>query len=314
MKRKLSLLLISLFWVFQAKSQALVNPAKLTESSLNFMVSSDMGRRGVSEQKNVAVLMGKEADLNPISLIAVAGDPIHDDGVKSTTDTEWKEKFEKIYTAPSLMKIPWYVVSGNHEYHGSVQAILDYSKISDRWKAPARYYSIEKTIDKEGNKCLLMFIDTAPIIDKYRNSTEYSDAGKQDIEKELKWMDSTLVNSKDKWKIVIGHHPVYADTEKEETERTDMQKRVGVILENRKADVYICGHIHNFQHIKPVGKSVNYIVNASACEARKVNKTDGTLFCKDDPGFTVCSVTAETFSFSFINNKGETVYNHTLKK
>ena len=314
MKRIFSLLLILFVWSYQVNSQALVNPAKLTESSLNFMVANDMGRRGVSEQKNVAVLMGKEADLNPISFVAVAGDPIHDDGVKSTTDSEWKDKFENIYTATSLMKIPWYVVSGNHEYHGSVQAILDYSKVSNRWKAPARYYSIEKTIDKEGNKCLLVFIDTAPLIDKYRNSTEYSDAGKQDIEKELKWIDSTLVTSKYKWKIVIGHHPVYADTDKEEAERTDMQKRVGVILENRKVDVYICGHIHNFQHIKPEGKSVNYIVNSSASESRKVNKISGTLFCNPDPGFTVCSVTATNFTFSFINHKGETVYNYVIKK
>jgi DNA repair exonuclease SbcCD nuclease subunit len=314
MKKISSLFLILFLWVYQVSSQVLINPEKLPESSLNFIVASDMGRRGVSEQKNIAVLMGKEADFNSISFVAVAGDPIHDDGVKSTVDSEWKNKFENIYTASSLMKIPWYVVSGNHEYHGRVQAILDYTKISGRWKAPARYYSIEKTIDKQGTKCLLVFIDTAPLIEKYRTDTSYSDAGKQDIEKELNWIDSTLTFSKARWKIVIGHHPVYAETEKDESERTEMQERLGTILENRKADAYICGHIHNFQHIKPEGKSVNYIVNSSASVSRKVNKIKGTLFCNPDPGFTVCSVTVASFSFSFINNKGETVNNYTLKK
>jgi UDP-2,3-diacylglucosamine pyrophosphatase LpxH len=314
MKRILSVFLTLLLWVSLLNAQLLVNPVKLPESALNFMVASDMGRRGNSEQKNIAALMGKEADYCRISFVAVAGDPIHDDGVKSTSDTEWKDKFENIYTAPSLMNIPWYVVSGNHEYHGSIQAILDYSKLSKRWKAPARYYSIEKTLDAEGNKCLLVFIDTAPLIDKYRSDSSYSDAGKQDMEKQLKWIDSTLIYSNDRWKIVIGHHPVYADTEKEETERTDMQKRVGTIIENRKADAYICGHIHNFQHIKPEGKSVNYIVNSSASESRKVNKTNGTLFCNPDPGFTVCSVTGENFTFLFINQKGETVYKYILTK
>lgn len=313
MKKIFSFFLILFLWVSQVSSQVLINPEKLPESSLNFIVASDMGRRGVSEQKNIAALMGKEADFNAIGFIAVAGDPIHDDGVKSTSDSEWKDKFENIYTASSLM-IPWYVVSGNHEYHGSVQAIIDYSKISDRWKAPARYYTVEKVIDKEGNKCLLVFIDTPPLIDKYRNAKDYSDAGKQNLEKELKWIDSTLYVSKDRWKIVIGHHPVYADTDKEESERSDMQKRLGTILENRKADAYICGHIHNFQHIKPEGKSVNYIVNSSASESRKVNKISGTLFCNPDPGFTVCSVTRDNFTFSFINHKGETVYNYILKK
>jgi DNA repair exonuclease SbcCD nuclease subunit len=314
MKRILSIYLALLLWASIVNCQELIKPIKLPENALNFMVANDMGRRGVSEQKNVATLMGKEADYNKLSFIAVAGDPIHDNGVNSTTDPEWKDKFENIYTASSLLNIPWYVVSGNHEYRGSVQAILDYSKKSNRWNAPARFYSLERTIDKDGNKCLLVFIDTAPLIDKYRTGNGYSDARKQDLEKELKWIDSTLANSKDRWKVVIGHHPVYADTEKAEAERTDMQKRVGVILENRKADLYICGHIHNFQHIKPEGKSVNYVVNASACEARKVNITNGTLFCKADPGFTVCSVTRDNFSFYFINNKGETVYNYTLTK
>jgi len=213
------------------------------------------------------------------------------------------------------MNIPWYVVSGNHEYHGSVQAILDYSKLSERWKASARYYSIERTIGAgKKNKCLFVFIDTAPIIDKYRTDGSYSDAGKQDLEKELKWIDSTLISSNDRWKIVIGHHPVYADTEKAEVERLDMQKRVGTIIENRKADVYICGHIHNFQHIKPEGKMVNYIVNSSASQSRNVNRTDGTLFCNPNPGFTLCSVTKKNFTFSFIDHQGETIYRYILKK
>ncbi len=314
MKQILSIFLLLFLLVSSVNAQVLINPEKLPANALNFMVASDMGRRGVSEQKNIATFMGEEAKLNSVNFVAVAGDPIHDNGVKSTDDSEWKDKFENIYTASSLMNIPWYVVSGNHEYHGSIQAILDYSKLSGRWKAPARYYSIEKTIGTGKNKCLFVFIDTAPLIDKYRTEGSYSDAGKQDIEKQLKWIDSTLVSSNDRWKIVIGHHPVYADTEKEESERTDMQKRVGMIIENRKADVYICGHIHNFQHIKPEGKRVNYIVNSSASQSRNVNKTDGTLFCNPDPGFTLCSVTKKNFSFSFINHKGETIYKYILRK
>jgi len=314
MKKMFSVFLTLFLLVTSVNAQVLINPEKLPANAINFMVASDMGRRGVSEQKNIATLMGKEAEFNRIDFVAIAGDPIHDNGVKSTEDSEWKDKFENVYTASSLMNIPWYVVSGNHEYHGSVQAILDYSKLSDRWKAPARYYSIEKSIGEGKNNCLLVFLDTAPLIDKYRSDGSYSDAGKQDLEKQLKWLDSTLVSSTDRWKIVIGHHPVYADTEKSEAERTDMQKRVGTILENRKADVYICGHIHNFQHLKSEGKSVNYIVNSSASQSRKVNKIDGTLFCNPNPGFTLCSATMKNFTFSFIDHTGESIYKYVIKK
>ena len=287
--------------------------SKHQSENFSFIVSSDMGRRGVSEQQNIADLMGRQVTASHIDFIAVAGDPIHDEGVKSITDNEWKFKFENVYTAESLQKIPFYVVSGNHEYQGSVQAILDYSSISERWNAPARYFSIERPVGKRGQKALIVFIDTAPLIDKYRQG-EYSDAGEQSIERQLYWLDSTLVASNDRWKIVIGHHPVYAYTDKEASERTDMQERVGKILENCGADFYVSGHIHNFQYIKPEGTKVNYIVNSSASQSRVVEPVEGTIFCNGDPGFSLFSVSADSVKFSFINHTGETVYHNTVVK
>lgn len=304
---------LMLLWVFSLNAQLLVNPEKLPRHALNFMVVSDMGKSGASSQKNVSCVMGELAQLNNIAFIAVAGDPIHDNGVKSTDDPEWESKFENIYTAPSLQKIPWYVVSGNHEYHGNVQAILDYSKQSARWKAPSRYYAVKKKIGNSG-ECLLLFIDTAPLIDKYRENERYSDAGKQNIERELNWIDSTLAFSTDRWKIVIGHHPVFADTDKQESERSDMQRRVEPILEKRKTDLYICGHVHDFQYIKPEEKRVSYIVNSSAAVGRPASPIKGTLFCSSNPGITLCSITRGKFTFYFYNHKGEIIYKGTIKK
>jgi predicted phosphodiesterase len=132
------------------------------------------------------------------------------------------------------------------------------------------------------------------------------------MEQQLRWIDSVLVVSNDRWKIVIGHHPVYADTQKEEGERTDMQQRVGKILENRNADIYICGHIHNFQHIRPENCHVNYVVNSSASNSRPVNPIEGTVFCNPDPGFSVFTVSSDSVRFLFINHMGDTVYEHTI--
>ena len=285
-----------------------------SQNELNFLVASDMGRRGVSEQQNIANHIGRSAQGNTLHFVAVAGDPIHDDGVQSVTDPEWKCKFEDVYTAESLQRLPFYVVSGNHEYRGCVQAILDYSGISERWHAPARYYTLERSIGKEGQKALLVFIDTTPLIDKYREGSQYSDAGAQDMERQLFWLDSVLVASGGRWNIVIGHHPVYADTDKPEYERTDMQERVGAILENRGADLYISGHIHNFQHIKPQGSNVHYVVNSSASQSRVVAPIEGTIFCNADPGYSLFKVSADTLRFFFINHRGETVYEQTITK
>jgi 3',5'-cyclic AMP phosphodiesterase CpdA len=117
-----------------------------------------------------------------------------------------------------------------------------------------------------------------------------------------------------KWKIVIGHHPVYAYTEKGESERTDMQQQLGVLLEKYGANAYICGHIHSFQHLKPKGKKVHYFVNSSAAQARPVEKIEASLFCISDPGFTACSFNKRKSTFYFINHKGECVYSYVIKK
>ena len=70
----------------------------------------------------------------------------------------------------------------------------------------------------------VVWIDTAPLIDKYRNEKEtYPDACKQDYQQQLAWIDSVLTSAKEDWIIVAGHHPIYAETPKDESERLDMQ-------------------------------------------------------------------------------------------
>jgi DNA repair exonuclease SbcCD nuclease subunit len=287
---------------------------KLPDANLNVMVANDMGKRGVSEQQNIAGLLGEVAGQNNIAFLAVAGDPIHDEGVQSVDDNEWNLKIENIYTAPSLYAIPWYVISGNHEYHGNVQAILDYSKKSKRWNAPARYFSITRPIGDSGKECLFVFVDTSPLIDKYRNDNEYSDAGQQDMAAQLAWARQTLEASDAHWKIVIGHHPVYAYTKKTDSERTDIQARLRPVLEDSDVAFYICGHIHNFQHIRPEGATVNYIVNSSASKAREVQPVDGTLFCSPDPGFSVLSISTDRIEYYMENHEGNVIYHYSEKK
>jgi len=289
------------------------SPPKYHNESFTFIVASDMGRHGKSEQQNIAEIMGRFAEQNKVDFMVVAGDPIHDDGVKNIDDDEWKLKIENVYTTQSLHAIPWYVVSGNHEYEGSVQAILDYSNVSERWNAPARYFSMEQLIGASGQKALLVFIDTPPLIDKYRNDRKYSDAGEQNMERQLQWIEETLASSNARWKIVIGHHPVYADTKKEANERTDMQERLNPILVKNDADIYICGHIHNFQHIQPQGSKIHYVVNSSASQSRPLEKNQEMLFGNPDPGFSVFSVSADSIKFYMVNHTGETVYNYVIK-
>ncbi len=66
--------------------------------------------------------------------------------------------------------VNWYPVCGNHEYRGNTQAVIDYSDISRRWKMPARYYF--KVFEDGGTSVGVVFIDTTPLIDKYRKKSD----------------------------------------------------------------------------------------------------------------------------------------------
>jgi hypothetical protein len=283
----------------------------LPESAVNFIVANDLGRNGYYQQKPIAQLMGYTAEHIDIAMIAAAGDIHHFEGVASVADPLWMTNYELIYDHPELM-IEWNAICGNHEYRGNTQAILDYSHISRRWNVPQRYYTQVLQSD-DGVSCRLLFIDTTPLIDKYRNdSITYPDAHKQDDNAQLRWIDSTLAHAAEKWKIVIGHHPAYAYTKKEDAERADIQARLSPILEKHKVNIYFCGHIHNFQHIRLDSSSVNYVVNSAGSLSRPAKETEGTLFCSGDPGFTLCSIDATAIRFFFINHKGEIVYSYTI--
>lgn len=295
------------------QKKAEVRTPEVSENATNFIIANDLGRNGHYEQKTIAAQMGNLAESIDIELIAAAGDVHHFEGVASVNDPLWMTNYELIYDHPELM-IDWFAVAGNHEYRGNTQAVLDYSKVSRRWNAPEKYYTqVIKTGDNTA--CRLVFIDSSPLISKYRkDSLKYPDACKQDAAKQLAWIDSVLTNAPEKWKIVIGHHPVYANTPKEESERADMQACLAPILEKSGTDIYFCGHIHNFQHIKPKNSSVEYVVNSSGSLARKVKTTEDTRFCSPEAGFTLCSLTDNELSFFFINGKGEEIYSYKITK
>lgn len=276
------------------------------DGDVKLMIGNDLGRNGYYEQKPIAELMGKVAEaIGPDAILAL-GDIHHYLGVGSVNDPLWNTNYELIYSHPEL-QVEWCPILGNHEYRGNTQAVIDYSGISRRWMMPSRYYT--RIFDNDGTRVKVIFIDTTPIIDKYHSNTaEYPDANRQDVDAQLRWLDNEL-NREDNadWTIVAGHHPVYAQTPKQSSEREDMQRKVDPILRRHKVDMYICGHIHNFQHIRKNG--IDYVVNTSGSLSRPdVTATDGTVFCSGVSGFSVLTATKKDLKFSLIDSNGNVVH------
>lgn len=286
---------------------------KLLRGDISFYLANDLGRNGYYDQKVIAETMGRMADAVDPECVIAPGDIHHFNGVASVNDPLWMTNFELIYSHPDLM-IDWFATLGNHEYRGNTQAVLDYGKVSRRWMMPARYYT--KVFEDNGTTVRIVFLDTTPLIDKYRKKTQkYPDACKQPIEPELTWLDNTLKNAHEDWVIVVGHHPIYAYTTKINTERQDMQKRVLPILHKyNNVAIYACGHIHNFQHIKMKGDNIDYVVNTSASLSRNVKPTKGTVFCSSLDGFSVIAATKKQLNLYMLDKDGKILHTVTKNK
>lgn len=284
---------------------------KELKSNVNLYLVSDMGRNGYYDQKTVAQLMGTMAETIKPECVVAAGDIHHFNGVASVSDPLWTSNYERIYTHPELM-LDWFPILGNHEYRGNTKAVLDYGQVSRRWMMPARYYS--KMMEKKNTTVRIVFIDTTPLINKYRTDSDtYPDACKQDEQKQLEWLDQTLRNAKEDWVVVVGHHPIYAETPKSIDERTDMQRKVMPILHKyNNVSMYVCGHIHDFQHIRMKGDSIDYVVNTSAAQARKAHSIEGTVFCASEPGFSIITANKKQLNLHMIDKKGNVI--HTVTK
>lgn len=305
--------LLALTTLFTLGSLHAQTPAdwKQMEADLTFYMVNDNGRNGYYDQKPIAELMGVMGETVKPECVVAVGDVHHFNGVASVTDPLWTTNFEQVYSHPELM-LDWFPVLGNHEYRGNTQACLDYSRVSRRWVMPARYYS--KVLENNSVTVRIVMLDTSPMIDKYRNShTTYPDAAQQDYQAQLVWLDSVLTNAKEDWVICFGHHPIYAETPKNQSERTDMQHRLLPVLQKHKnVAIYACGHIHNFQHIKMENDSIDYVVNSSASLARKVSPVEGTVFCSPESGFSVLAASKTSLAMYFVNKDGKVI--HTVTK
>ena len=109
--------------------------------------------------------------------------------------------------------------------------------------------------------------------------------------------------------MVVGHHPIYAETSKDESERLDMQNTLDKVLRKHKqVAMYLCGHIHNFQHIRVPGSPIDYVVNSSASLSRKVKPIEGTKFCSPEAGFSVIAADKNELCLHMVDKTGKVLY------
>jgi tartrate-resistant acid phosphatase type 5 len=277
---------------------------KTYKKALNFFVISDWGWSGGKDQQLVADGMTKQSELIDPQFIVSCGDNFQVAGVASTQDPLWTNNFENVYKNIAL-QIDWYPVLGNHDYKGNTQAEIDYSKISRRWHMSDHYYSFVRKIN-DSISAKFIFLDTPPLVEEYHKKGGYPDVEKQDTAQQMKWLANELA-SKEQWKLVFGHHPVYSAS-KTHGNTKEMIQRVKPLLEKYNAQFYFCGHDHDFQHLREKGKKVDYIVTGTGGEPRPSSMNELSLFSNSTPGFSEVTFHADSIRVVFMGANGLSQY------
>ncbi|KQM76990.1 acid phosphatase [Pedobacter sp. Leaf216] len=325
--RKHLLLFILLFnYCFSQAQVLLKTPSEATPptkiltkeaSSLNFIAMGDWGRNGADHQKQVAQQMGVTAADVKAQFIISTGDNFYPSGVISEHDPLFKYSFEDIYTAFSL-QWDWYPVLGNHDYKSNPDAQVAYSKISRRWKMPSRYYAKKIPINGDpNNQVLIAFIDTNPLMPEFYKNAEYGPNVKgQDTTQQKRWLIKTLSDPDPsiRWKIVVGHHPMYTGGSRTDGYDTKaIRSSLKSLFDRCGVDVYLTGHEHSLQYIKPAGKT-HHFISGAASEKTPVKLIDDAQMVASVYGFMLFSVSKDLIRVQTINDEGEIIYNTVLKK
>lgn len=288
---------------------------KVDPSAVNFILMGDWGRNGADHQKQVARQMGKTASEASVDFIIAAGDNFYPKGVVSEFDPLWKYSFEDIYTDFSL-QWDWYPVLGNHDYGANPDAQIAYSRISRRWQMPARYYHKKFSLNGDTTQqMLLVFIDTSPLVPYYYTGDGHN-VQKQDSTAQKVWLERLLSDpsSNVKWKVVVGHHPMYTGGSRTEGRDTRaIRGSLQPLFEKYRVDAYLTGHEHSLQHHVSNG-GTHHFTSGSASERTSVKMLPISKFVASEYGFMLFSVTFHQMFVQVVDFRGNIVYKTELTK
>ncbi len=264
-------------------------PAK---APIRVLAFGDWGT-GLPQQLAVAAAARAYHQHHPFSFAITLGDNFYTEGLPSPTHERWQTQYETLY---SPMGIPFYPSLGNHDVvdGDSPAAEIIRSYVSPTWRLPAEYYTF-----------------TAGAVQFFALNTNDLSA------RQLTWLKAALEQSSARWKVVYGHFPVDIATATPINPgyaAYDMRRKLLPMLRGR-ADVYISGHHHSTQHLKPVD-GVNLFIAGSGGTAGYASDSTApnALFARTTPGFTVLEADAQSLTVRFLNDHHEEMYHTTLHK
>jgi tartrate-resistant acid phosphatase type 5 len=244
----------------------------------------DFGDGSDAQKKVAAAMLGYHAHRR-FDFAVTLGDNFYSIGMASPDDERWKTWWSDLYDP---LRIPFYATLGNHDWGqpNSPAAEIVFSQKSPSWRMPAAYYTYT------AGAAQFFALDTDVI-----------------SEKQLLWLTEALDASRARWKIVYGHHPIYSEGQHEDN-NTKIDQLLPVLRD--RADLYLAGHDHDMQHLKPEGR-LHFFVAGSGGKLRPIEPGPRSLFARSAHGFAVLEIQADSLSVAFVGIDGEELYRYQLK-
>ena len=174
---------------------------------------------------------------------------------------------------------------------------------------PGYWYSFTSQID-DSSTIAFFCLDTNPLA--YLSGSEAaapSDTGAE--RRQLRWLDSSLSVSSARWKVVVGHHTIYSNGSHGENDV--LRDLLLPILTRSRADLYLCGHDHHLEMLKPVS-GVHFVISGAGGKRRDVTWRENTMFAATNNGSNFFRVSAKEIALEFLDRTGHVIYATTITK
>jgi hypothetical protein len=259
---------------------------KPEDKSIRVLAFGDFGT-GTIPQKQVAKAMLEYHRKSPFDFAVTLGDNFYSVGMDSPTDPRWKTWWDDLYNP---LGIKFYATLGNHDWGqaDSPAAEILYSRDSSSWQMPSTYYTYT----------------AGPVQFFAMDTNEVSEA-------QLMWLKSELSKSRARWKIVYGHHPIYSAGQ--HGNNVGLIARLLPVLKGQ-VDLYLAGHDHDLQHLKPEGNVHFFVSGGGGAGIRVINANERSLFAKSSYGFLVLDADTTELKFTFVAPDSSTLYEYLIKK
>jgi hypothetical protein len=236
---------------------------------------------GTQAQKDVAAAIVRMGAAQPFDFGLTFGDNFYPSGMKGTDDPRWRDWWEALY---GPLGVAFYPTLGNHEWYSDDGAAAEIAYGSASWKFPSPYYSFT------AGPAQFFAVDTSEI-----------------SEAEALWLDQAIASSTAKWKIVYGHHPIFAPEKnaKSGIYMRYMQARLWPLLKGR-VDAYLCGHQHAMAHMDPRDGVHFFMSGGGGAPLNKVSEhAPGAVFAESTFGFLTLEADASRMRIAIFDTDGK---------